>query len=47
MSKIVTISLVLDLMEEGLLNLSDPVTKYIPEFANLQVAVSPQSIPLS
>ncbi|MDP4998193.1 MAG: beta-lactamase family protein [Saprospiraceae bacterium] len=47
MSKIVTISLVLDLMEEGLLNLSDPVTKYIPEFANLQVAVSPQGIPLS
>ncbi len=41
MSKIVTISTVLDLTEEGILSLEDPVTKYIPEFENLQVAQSP------
>jgi CubicO group peptidase (beta-lactamase class C family) len=40
MSKIVTISVALDLMEDGLLRLDDPVSKYIPEFKNLQVAVS-------
>lgn len=41
MSKIVTISLALDLIEEGKLALEDPVTKYIPEFKDLQVAVGP------
>lgn len=40
MSKIVTISVALDLMEDGIMKLDDPVSKYIPEFANLQVAVS-------
>ena len=40
MSKIVTISVVLDLMEDGILKLADPVTEYIPEFENLRVAVS-------
>ena len=40
MSKIVTISLVLDLVEDGMLSLDDPVTKYIPEFNKLNVAVS-------
>lgn len=40
MSKIVTISVVLDLIEEGILKINDPVSKYIPEFENLQVAVS-------
>lgn len=40
MSKIVTISIALDLVEDGLLSLNDPVTKYIPEFKNLQVATS-------
>lgn len=40
MSKIVTISLALDLVEDGIISLEDPVTKYIPEFATLQVAVS-------
>jgi len=40
MSKIVTISIALDLMEDGLLSLNDPVIKYIPEFKNLQVATS-------
>lgn len=40
MSKIVTISVALDLVEDGIINLNDPVSKYIPEFENLQVAVS-------
>jgi CubicO group peptidase (beta-lactamase class C family) len=40
MSKIVTISVVLDLIEDGILKLNDPVSKYIPEFENMQVAVS-------
>ena len=40
MSKIITISVALDLIEEGILNFQDPVTKYIPEFENLQVAVT-------
>ncbi|MEN1785938.1 MAG: serine hydrolase [Bacteroidota bacterium] len=40
MSKIVTISVVLDLIEDGVLKINDPVSKYIPEFKNLQVAVS-------
>ena len=40
MSKIVTISTVLDLVEDGILSLEDPVTQYIPEFANMQVAVT-------
>ena len=43
MSKIVTICIVLDLMEDGLLNLEDPVVKYIPEFKNLQVALTADS----
>ena len=47
MSKIVTISIVLDLVEEGVLTLEDPVVKYIPEFADLQVAVSPLGEDLS
>ena len=40
MSKIVTISVVMDLIEDGVLKINDPVSKYIPEFENLQVAVS-------
>ncbi len=40
MSKIVTISVALDLIEDGILKLDDPVSKYIPEFENLEVAVS-------
>ena len=39
MSKLITISLTMDLKEEGLLGLDDPVIKYIPEFSNLKVAV--------
>lgn len=40
MSKIVTISVMLDLIEDGIIKMDDPVDKYIPEFKNLQVAVS-------
>ena len=39
MSKIVTITVAMDLVEDGILSLDDPVTKYIPEFQNLEVAV--------
>ena len=39
MSKLITISIAMDLMEEGIINLNDPVKKYIPEFSNLMVAV--------
>ena len=31
MSKIVTISITMDLVEDGILKLDDPVSKYIPE----------------
>lgn len=47
MSKIVTISIALDLVEEGVLALDDPVTRYIPEFAGLEVATSSQGDDLS
>lgn len=47
MSKIVTISLALDLVEEGILSLDDPVTQYIPEFENLKVAVTQDGVPLA
>ena len=40
MSKIVTISVVLDLVEDGVLSLEDPVASYIPEFSGMQVAVT-------
>ena len=46
MSKIVTISITMDLVEEGLLNLDDPVSKYIPELSNLDVALSNSGEPL-
>lgn len=47
MSKIVTITTVLDLAEDGVLDLDDPVRKFIPEFADLQVAVGPDGADLS
>lgn len=47
MSKIVTISVALDLVEDGIINLNDPVSKYIPELENLQVAVSNEGKSLS
>lgn len=47
MSKIVTISTALDLVEDGVLSLDDHVTDYIPEFETLQVAVGPDGTPLT
>lgn len=40
MSKLVTISIAMDLVEEGKIKLDDPVIKYIPEFKDLKVAVT-------
>lgn len=40
MSKIVTISLALDFVEDEMIRLDDPVGKYLPELKNLKVAVS-------
>ena len=40
MSKIITISILLDLVEDGLVRLDDPIEKYIPEFKDLKVAVA-------
>ena len=37
MSKIVTISLAMDLVEEGVISLNDDVADYIPEFKNLKL----------
>ena len=39
MSKLVTISIAMNLVEKNKLSLSDPVIKYIPEFKDLKVAV--------
>ena len=44
MSKIVTICLALDLMEDGIISLDDSVIKYIPEFSDLKVAVTQDSV---
>lgn len=41
MSKIVTITTVLDLIEDGVLAFDDPVAKYVPEFDALDVARAP------
>jgi len=38
MSKIVTISLAMDLIEEGVINMNDDVADYIPELKNLKIA---------
>jgi len=38
MTKPITSVIIMDLQEEGKLSLQDPVTKYIPELANMQVA---------
>ena len=40
MSKIVTISVTMDLVEDGIISLDDPVSTYISEFNNLKVAVT-------
>ncbi len=38
MTKPITSVIIMDLEEEGKLSLQDPVSRYIPEFANMQVA---------
>lgn len=40
MSKLITTMLTLDLIEEGRLALNDPVARYLPELADLRVAVA-------
>ena len=40
MSKIVTISVAMDLVEDGIISLDEPVDKYIPEFENMMVALA-------
>ncbi len=39
MTKIVTISIAMDLQEDGVFDIDEPVTKYIPEFKDLKVAI--------
>ena len=41
MSKIITISLALDLAEEGVISLDDPVTRYLPELSGWRIARGP------
>jgi len=38
MTKPITSALIMDLVEEGIINLSDPVSKYIPELGQMRVA---------
>ena len=47
MSKLVTISIAMDLIEDGLISLNDSVLKYIPEFQTLKVAVNNDGISLA
>lgn len=56
MTKPVTAVLIMDLQEDGLLDLNDPVSKYIPELAKMQVLsadadgkpkFSPQAVPMT
>ena len=47
MSKIVTITIIMDLVEENIIQLNDPVLDYIPEFSNLKVAQSSSGVSLS
>ncbi len=46
MSKPVTISIALDLVEDGLISLDDPVSQYIPEFEGLKIAVTADGVEL-
>ena len=47
MTKLVTISILMDMVEDDLLELNDDVLTYIPEFKNLKVAVDKNGISLS
>ena len=47
MSKIVTITIIMDLIEENIIQLNDPVSDYIPEFSKLKIAQSSSGVSLS
>ncbi len=47
MSKIVTISLTMNLVEDGILDIHEPVSKYIPEFKKLKVALAADNTPIT
>ena len=47
MSKIVTISLFMDLVEDNIVYLDEPVVKYIPEFSNLYFATDSNGVALT
>ena len=47
MSKLVTISLAMDLIEENIISLNDSVSNYIPEFKDLKVAVNSDGVSLA
>jgi CubicO group peptidase (beta-lactamase class C family) len=40
MSKMVTVTAALTLVEDGLISLDDPIAKYLPQFANMNVGVA-------
>lgn len=44
MSKLITISIAMDLIEEGIISLEDSVINFIPEFKDLKVAVNDDGI---
>ncbi len=47
MTKPITSALIMDLQEEGKLNIDDPVSQYIPELANMKVAtLGPDGTPV-
>ena len=47
MSKLVTISIAMDLIEDGLISIDESVTKYIPEFKDLKVASNVNGVSLA
>ena len=47
MSKLVTISIAMDLIEDGLISIDEPVTNYIPEFKDLKVASNVDGVSLA
>jgi CubicO group peptidase (beta-lactamase class C family) len=40
MSKVITVTAALTLVEDGLISLDDPISKYLPQFANMNVGVA-------
>ena len=40
MSKVITVAAALTLVEDGLVSLDDPIAKYMPQFANMNVGVA-------